>query len=112
MHAMVVRFAMPEGTDWETLRRVARERAEAYYRNLPGLRSKAFIISPERREYGGQYVWETREQLEEFLRSEIFAGRWRSSASRRSSRSRCRPTSSSPRRWGPGGSCRTRFTDS
>ena len=74
MHAMIVRFTMPEGTDWEALRRVARERAEAYYRNLPGLRSKAFIISPERREYGGQYVWETREQLEEFLRSEVFAG--------------------------------------
>jgi len=49
------------------------DRAETLYRKMPGLISKAFLYDPETREYGGNYVWETREQLESFLRSEIFS---------------------------------------
>jgi hypothetical protein len=47
-------------------------RAETLYRNLPGLVSKAFLYDPETREYGGNYVWRTRGDLEAFLSSEIF----------------------------------------
>jgi heme-degrading monooxygenase HmoA len=48
------------------------DRAETLYRNLPGLVSKAFLYDPETREYGGNYVWETRRDLEAFLSSELF----------------------------------------
>ncbi len=47
-------------------------RAENLYRNMPGLVSKAFLYDLETREYGGNYVWETREDLDRFLSSEIF----------------------------------------
>ena len=74
MYAMTAVFRMPEGTDWDILRELARQRAEALYLDMPGLTSKAFIINPEERLYGGQYVWETRAAMEDFLASEIFAG--------------------------------------
>ena len=40
---------------------------------MPGLVSKAFLYDPNTREYGGNYVWETREQLNAFLKSEWFS---------------------------------------
>jgi hypothetical protein len=72
MYALIVVFTLPEGTDWEAMRRTARERA-ALYAEVPGLRSKAFVLAPERRQYGGHYVWETREALNVFLTSDLFA---------------------------------------
>jgi sporulation protein YlmC with PRC-barrel domain len=33
------------------------------YRGLDGLRSKAYVIDPERNEFGGFYLWESREQM-------------------------------------------------
>lgn len=74
MYAMTAVFTLPEGTDWEALRALTRQRAEAYYLDMPGLVAKAFIIDPERRRYGGQYVWETRAALDAFLASEVFRG--------------------------------------
>jgi heme-degrading monooxygenase HmoA len=72
MYALIVVFTLPEGTDWEAMRQTARERA-ALYAEVPGLRSKAFVLAPERRQYGGHYVWETREALNAFLTSDLFA---------------------------------------
>lgn len=72
MFATTVRFAMPADTDWEALRQLAVRRAFEVYRGVPGLRAKAFVFSPERREYGGNYVWETQDDAEAFLRSEAF----------------------------------------
>lgn len=74
MYAMTAVFMMPEGTNWEAMRTLARERAEAYYLDMPGLISKAFIIDTERRLYGGQYVWETREAMDAFIDSAVFQG--------------------------------------
>jgi hypothetical protein len=74
MHAMTAVFTLPEGTDWEAMRALARQRAEAYYLDMPGLKSKAFIINAERRLYGGQYVWETRAAMDAFIASAIFRG--------------------------------------
>lgn len=74
MYAMIAVFTLPEGTDWDAMRALARERAEAYYLNMPGLVSKAFIIDPERRHYGGQYVWETRAAMDAFIASDLFRG--------------------------------------
>jgi len=45
------------------------------YRGMDGLRSKAYVIDPERNEFGGFYLWESREQMtrvqgtEDWLRS-------------------------------------------
>ncbi len=72
MYAAAIEFVFPEGTDWDATRALARQRAHAYYRNVPGLRSKAFVIDPGRRAYGGLYVWETQRELNEFLQSEVF----------------------------------------
>jgi Domain of unknown function (DUF4865)/Putative mono-oxygenase ydhR len=73
MMASTIRFLLPEDTDWEAIRRLARDRA-ALYAAVPGLRAKAFLIDPERREYGANYVWLSREDLDAFLRSDLFQG--------------------------------------
>src|SRR6516164_8532293 len=74
MIAAVIRFVLPAGTDWNSMRALARQRANTFYRHVPGLRTKAFIISLslEQRIYGGLYVWENREAMNEFLKSEGF----------------------------------------
>lgn len=73
MHAMAVEFTMPEGTDFVALREVARQRA-AMYERMDGLRYKAFVLDPERRVYGGLYVWDSREHIARFMQTEIFRG--------------------------------------
>lgn len=72
MYAMTAVFTLPDNTDWDAMRDLARARAETYYLHLPGLKSKAFIIDPERRLYGGQYVWETRAAMDAFIASDLF----------------------------------------
>ena len=71
MFAACFRFVLPEGTDWNAIRRLMKERAEQF-RNVPGLRSKAFLLDVDRREIGGNYVWETREALDAYLRSDLY----------------------------------------
>ncbi|MGH9023110.1 MAG: DUF4865 family protein [Acidimicrobiia bacterium] len=73
MFAMTSYFSLPEQTDWESMRELARTRA-IVYQSVPGLRAKAFIVDPERRLYGANYVWESREAIDRFLSSELFAG--------------------------------------
>ena len=73
MYALSIRFILPAGTDWDSMRSLLKQRAELYL-NVPGLISKAFILNPESSEYGGNYLWESREALEAFLNSELFAG--------------------------------------
>ena len=72
MYALTVRFILKGSTDWSTIPDLMRQRAEILYRNIPGLVSKAFLYDPENREYGGNYVWRTKGDLEAFLSSEIF----------------------------------------
>lgn len=72
MFATTIRFEMPADTDWEGLRRLAVRRAFEVYRSLPGLRALAFIFSPERSEYGGNFVWQTQDHAEAFLRSDAW----------------------------------------
>jgi hypothetical protein len=78
MFATTIRFTMPEDTDWERLRALAVRAAFDEYRDVPGLRAKAFVFAPERCEFGGNYVWETQDDAEAFLRSAT----WRATASR------------------------------
>ncbi len=77
MFATTIRFTMPADTSWEALRQLAIRRAFEVYRMIPGLRSKAFVFSPERSEFGGNYVWETQDHAEAFLRSAA----WRTAVS-------------------------------
>ncbi|WP_242342330.1 DUF4865 family protein [Anaeromyxobacter terrae] len=77
MFATTIRFTLPADTDWERLRQIAIRRAFDLYRTMPGLRAKAFIFAPERSEYGGNYVWETQDDAEAFLRSDA----WRTAIS-------------------------------
>lgn len=77
MFATTIRFTMAPETDWERLRQLAVRRAFEIYRFVPGLRAKAFVFSPERSEFGGNYVWETQDHAEAFLRSEA----WRTAVS-------------------------------
>lgn len=72
MFATTIRFSMPADTDWEALRRLLVRRAFEWFRTVPGLRAKAFVFSPERREIGGNYVWETQDEAEAYLRSAAF----------------------------------------
>jgi hypothetical protein len=79
MYAVTVRFHMPPDTDWERLRQAMVRRAFEGFRSVPGLRSTAFVFSPERQEIGGNYVWETQDDAEAYLRSPAWRGaleRW------------------------------------
>jgi len=71
MFAACFRFAVSEGADWNAMRSLMKARAKQF-RKLPGLRSKAFLLDADRREIGGNYVWETRESLEAYLRSDLY----------------------------------------
>ena len=72
MYALTVRFVLSKETDWSKIPELMVERAEKLYKNMPGLVSKAFLYDPETREYGGNYVWRTRKDLEAFLGSATF----------------------------------------
>ena len=72
MFATTVRFSVPADTDWERLRQLAVRRAFEVFRAIPGLRSHAFVFSPERSEFGGDSVWETQDHAEAFLRSDAW----------------------------------------
>lgn len=72
MFATTIRFTVREDTDWERLRAQAVRGAFELYRLVPGLRSKAFVFAPERCEFGGNYVWETQDHAEAYLRSDTW----------------------------------------
>lgn len=78
MYATTVRFSMPADTDWEALRQALVRTAFELFRDVPGLRSKAFVFSPERGEMGGNYVWNTQDDAEAYLRSST----WRATVAR------------------------------
>ena len=71
MFAACFRFDVPDGADWNAMRSLMKERAKQF-RSLPGLRSKAFLLDVDRREIGGNYVWETREALDAYLHSDLY----------------------------------------
>jgi hypothetical protein len=75
MFATTVRFTLSmdtEDTDWEDIRSLLVKHAFETDRRTPGLRSASLVLLPERREVGGNYVWETQDDAEAFLRSDGF----------------------------------------
>jgi hypothetical protein len=73
MFTMASYFSVPTDGDWDALRKLAEDRA-FQYRGMPGMRSKAFIVDPERGLYGANYVWDSREAIDDFLKSDLFRG--------------------------------------
>ncbi len=74
MFTLTMRFTLPADTDWSKIPALMEDRARNLYSNMPGLISKAFVYDPETREYGGNYLWERRDQIDAFLKSDIVAG--------------------------------------
>src|SRR5260370_39107021 len=73
MFTLTMRFTLSEDTDWSKIPALMEDRARNLYKDMQGLISKAFIYDPETREYGGNYLWERREQIAAFLNSDIVA---------------------------------------
>lgn len=71
MIAASIIFTLPQDTDWGAIRKRALDRAENVYVKLSGLRTKAFVINEETREYGGLYIFESKEALDTFLQSDL-----------------------------------------
>src|SRR5258708_30762336 len=74
MFTLTMRFTLSEDTDWSKIPALMEDRARNLYKDMPGLISKAFIYDPETPEYGGNYLWERREQIDAFLKSDFVAG--------------------------------------
>ncbi len=72
MIAASILFTLPKETNWAELRQKAAYRAESFYQHMPGLLTKAFVLNEQTGEYGGLYVWETREALDTFINSDTF----------------------------------------
>ena len=70
MIGVFVTFRYGEDFDERAVRRIA-ETARARFEGLPGLRSKAFTLSPEKREAVNFYVWDSKEAAEAFFTGEL-----------------------------------------
>lgn len=72
MHVLVVNFNLKDMGE-EEYRGVADAIAPAFA-NLPGLVSKTWLADPETNTYGGLYVWQSREAMEAYKRTDIYEG--------------------------------------
>ena len=72
MHIQIVNFRL-EGIGEENYRGIAETIAPAFA-NLPGLVSKTWLANPETGAYGGVYVWQSREAMENYKESDIYKG--------------------------------------
>lgn len=72
MIAASILFILPQTTNWQEIRNLAKDRAKNLYQNLPGLHTKVFVLNEKTGEYGGLYIWENRESLDAFLTSPLF----------------------------------------
>ena len=72
MIATSILFKLPATTDWQSLQELAKDRAKNLYQGMPGLQTKVFVLNRETGEYGGLYVWESKEALDTFLNSPTF----------------------------------------
>ena len=72
MHIQVINFNL-EGINRPEYEAICDELAGAFAA-LPGLISKHWLADEENNTYGGVYIWETRDDYEVYLNSELFAG--------------------------------------
>ena len=72
MHIQVINFNL-EGITRAEYESVCDELA-GDFAELPGLISKHWLADEENNTYGGVYIWESRDDYQAFLNSELFAG--------------------------------------
>ncbi len=72
MHIQIINFRLDDMSD-EELRELAEALAPAFA-DLPGLVSKYWLANPETNTYGGVYVWQDRQAMEDYKKTEIFKG--------------------------------------
>ncbi len=72
MHIQVVNFRL-EGMSEADYYGIAEAMAPAFA-NLPGLVSKTWLADPQTSAYGGVYVWQSHEAMENYKESDIYKG--------------------------------------
>ncbi len=72
MHIQIVNFRL-EGMGEEDYRGIAEAIAPAFA-NMPGLVSKTWLANPQTGIYGGVYVWQSREAMENYKESDTYKG--------------------------------------
>ena len=72
MHIQIVNFRL-EDMGEEEYRAITETIAPAFA-NLPGLVSKTWLANPQTGAYGGVYVWQSREAMENYKESDIYRG--------------------------------------
>ena len=66
MIGVFVRFRYEDDFNEQAVRKIA-ESARARFEGMPGLRSKAFTINPEKREATNFYIWDSEEAARAFF---------------------------------------------
>ena len=70
MHVQIINFSLND-LKHDAYSDACNDIAETFA-NLPGLISKHWIANPETNTYGGVYFWESKEDMENYLKSEVF----------------------------------------
>lgn len=71
MHILVITFQL-DGLSAGDFYALCDELAPAWAK-IPGLISKVWLNSPETNTYGGIYTWDSRQAMDEYQQSELFA---------------------------------------
>src|SRR5262245_12181875 len=70
MIGVFVTFRYADNFDEQAVRKIAGS-ARAMFEGMPGLRSKAFTVNPEKREATNFYVWDSEDAAKGFFTEEI-----------------------------------------
>jgi|SRR5215469_12162482 len=70
MIGVVVTFRFGDNFDEQVVRKIA-ETARARFEGMPGLRSKAFTFSSEKREATNFYLWDSEDAAKAFLTDQL-----------------------------------------
>jgi len=71
MHVQIINFNL-DGLSHQDYSNACDEIAQTFA-DLPGLISKHWLTNEETNTYGGVYFWETKEAMQDYLASEVFA---------------------------------------
>jgi hypothetical protein len=72
MYVQVVNFNLKDITEQDY--RAMCDHVAPAFGAMPRLIAKYWLADPETNTYGGVYIWESREALDEYLNGEVFAG--------------------------------------
>jgi heme-degrading monooxygenase HmoA len=69
MIGVFITFRYADNFDEQAVRNIANA-AQAKFKGMPGLRSKAFTVNPEKREAINFYIWDSEESAKAFFTDE------------------------------------------